>query len=87
MINKFVLVGKVSVLSKDNPDYPGFYITALDGEEKVIPISLRKNQDLVQLSILDQLENGMTVGVNGVIDMTMAGIKLRAEQITIISRN
>lgn len=87
MINKFVLVGKVSVLSKDNPDYPGFYITALDEEEKLIPVSLRKNQDLVQLATLDQLKNGMTVGVNGVIDVTMAGIKLRAEQITIISKN
>ena len=87
MLNKFMIVGKVQTISRANPDYPGFYITALDGEEKVIPISLRKNQDLVQLSILDQLENGMTVGVNGVIDMTMAGIKLRAEQITIISRN
>lgn len=86
MINKFVLVGKVSVLSKDNPDYPGFYITA-DEEEKVIPVSLRKNQDLVQLATLDQLSNGMIVGVNGVIDVTMSGIKLRAEQITIISKN
>lgn len=87
MINKFMLVGKVSVLSNDNPDYPGFYITVLDEEEKVIPVSLRKNQDLVQSTILDQLSNGMIVGVNGVIDVTMAGIKLRAERITIISKN
>lgn len=88
MVNKFVLVGKVSVISKDNPDYPGFYITPL-GEEKIIPVSLRRDDELldqIQIAQLKQLANGMTVGVSGKIDCTMAGIKLRAEKITIITK-
>lgn len=88
MVNKFVLVGKVSVISKDNPDYPGFYITPL-GEDKLIPVSLRRDEeylDQIMAAQLKQLSNGMAVGVSGKIDMTMAGIKLRAEKITIISK-
>lgn len=88
MVNKFVLVGKVSVISKDNPDYPGFYITPL-GEDKLIPVSLRRDEeylDQIMAAQLKQLNNGMTVGVSGKVDITMAGIKLRAEKITIISK-
>ena len=88
MVNKFVIVGKVSVISKDNPDYPGFYITPL-GEDKLIPVSLRRDEeylDQIMAAQLKQLSNGMAVGVSGKIDMTMAGIKLRAEKITIISK-
>ena len=88
MVNKFVLVGKVSVISKDNPDYPGFYITPL-GEDKLIPVSLRRDEeylDQIMAAQLKQLSNGMAVGVSGKIDMTMAGIKLHAEKITIISK-
>lgn len=88
MLNKFVLVGKVSVISKDNPDYPGFYITPL-GEDKLIPVSLRRDEeylDQIMAAQLKQLSNGMAVGVSGKIDMTMAGIKLHAEKITIISK-
>lgn len=87
MINKFMIVGKVQIISKDNPDYPGFYVTPIGEESNLIPISLRKNQDLVQSAIFDQLKNGMVVGVNGKIDATMCGIKLRLEKITIISKN
>ena len=88
MVNKFVVVGKVSVISKDNPDYPGFYITPL-GEDKLIPVSLRRDEeylDQIMAAQLKQLSNGMAVGVSGKIDMTMAGIKLRAEKITVISK-
>lgn len=88
MVNKFVIVGKVSVISKDNPDYPGFYITPL-GEDKLIPVSLRRDEeylDQIMAAQLKQLNNGMAVGVAGKVDMTMAGIKLRAEKITIISK-
>jgi hypothetical protein len=88
MVNKFVVVGKVSVISKDNPDYPGFYITPL-GEDKLIPVSLRRDEeylDQIMAAQLKQLNNGMTVGVAGKVDMTIAGIKLRAEKITIISK-
>lgn len=88
MVNKFVIVGKVSVISKDNPDYPGFYITPL-GEDKLIPVSLRRDEeylDQIMAAQLKQLSNGMAVGVSGKIDMTMAEIKLRAEKITIISK-
>lgn len=87
MINKFMVVGKVQTISPANPDYPGFYIAPIGEESNLIPISLRKNQDLVQTAIFDQLRNGMTVGVNGKIDMTLSGIKLRVEKITIISKN
>lgn len=89
MTNKFILVGKVSVLSKDNPDYPGFYITPLYEEEKVIPINLRINKvlDYDNINMLEQLQNGMVIGVNGKIDANIFGIKLRAEKITIISKN
>ena len=44
MVNKFVIVGKVQVISKDNPDYPGFYINPL-GEDKLIPVSLRRDEE------------------------------------------
>lgn len=87
MINKFMIVGKVQIIGRDNPDYPGFYVEPIGEESNLIPISLRKNQDLVQSAIFDQLKNGMTVGVNGKIDMTLSGIKLRVEKITIISKN
>lgn len=88
MTNKFVIVGKVQVISKDNPDYPGFYIAPF-GESKLIPVSLRREDELldqIMIAQVKQLSNGMTVGVAGKIDMTMAGIKLRAEKITIISK-
>lgn len=88
MTNKFVIVGKVNVISKDNPDYPGFSLTPL-GEDILIPVSLRRADvylDQIMAAQLKQLSNGMTVGVAGKIDMTMAGIKLRAEKITIISK-
>lgn len=88
MTNKFVIVGKVNVISKDNPDYPGFSLTPL-GEDILIPVSLRRADvylDQIMAAQLKQLSNGMIVGVAGKIDMTMAGIKLRAEKITIISK-
>lgn len=88
MTNKFVIVGKVQTISKDNPDYPGFYVSPL-GEDKLIPVSLRREDELldqIMVAQLKQLSNGMTVGVAGKVDMTMAGIKLRAEKITIISK-
>lgn len=87
MLNKFMVVGKVQIIGRNNPDYPGFYVAPIGEESNLIPISLRKNQDLVQAAIFDQLKNGMTVGVNGKIDMTLSGIKLRVEKITIISKN
>ena len=87
MLNKFMVVGKVQIIGRDNPDYPGFYVAPIGEESNLIPISLRKNQDLVQTAIFEQLKNGMTVGVNGKIDMTLSGIKLRVEKITIISNN
>lgn len=88
MTNKFVIVGKVQTISKDNPDYPGFYINPL-GEDKVIPVSLRRDEeylDQIMAAQLKQLSNGMLVGVTGKVDMTMSGIKLHAEKITIISK-
>lgn len=88
MTNKFVIVGKVNVISKDNPDYPGFSLTPL-GEDILIPVSLRRADvylDQIMAAQLKQLSNGMIVGVAGKIDMAMAGIKLRAEKITIISK-
>lgn len=88
MTNKFVIVGKVQTISKDNPDYSGFYVNPL-GEDKLIPVSLRREDELVDQIMaaqLKQLSNGMTVGVAGKVDMTMAGIKLRVEKITIISK-
>ncbi len=88
MTNKFVIVGKVQTISKDNPDYPGFYVNPL-GEDKLIPISLRREDELldqIMVAQLKQLSNGMTVGVTGKVDMTMAGVKLRAEKIVIISK-
>lgn len=88
MTNKFVIVGKVQTISKDNPDFPGFYVNPL-GEDKLIPVSLRREDELldqIMIAQVKQLSNGMTVGVTGKVDMTMAGIKLRAEKITIISK-
>lgn len=88
MTNKFVIVGKVNVISKDNPDYPGFSLTPL-GEDILIPVSLRRADvylDQIMAAQLKQLSNGMIVGVTGKVDMAMAGIKLRAEKITIISK-
>lgn len=88
MTNKFVIVGKVQTISKDNPDYPGFYVNPL-GEDKLIPVSLRRDEeylDQIMAAQLKQLTNGMTVGVSGKVDMTMAGIKLRVEKIAIISK-
>lgn len=87
MINKFMVVGKVQIISRANPDYPGFYVEPIGEEGNLIPFNFRKNQDLVQAAIFNQLKNGMTVGVNGKIDMTLSGIKLRVEKITIISKN
>lgn len=89
MINKFMVVGKVNVISKDNPDFPGFYITPI-GEDILIPVSLRRADvyvDQILAAQLKQLSNEMTVGVVGKVDMAMAGIKLCAEKITIISKN
>lgn len=88
MTNKFVIVGKVQTISKDNPDYPGFYVNPL-GEDKLIPVSLRREDkltDQVMVAQLNQLSNGMLVGVTGKVDMTMTGIKLRVEKIVIISK-
>jgi len=88
MLNKFVIVGKVQTISKDNPDFPGFYVNPL-GEDKLIPVSLRREDkliDQVMAAQLNQLSNGMLVGVTGKVDMTMTGIKLRVEKITIISK-
>ena len=88
MTNKFVIVGKVRVIS-DNPDYPGLSIIPL-GEDVLIPISLRRADsylDQTMFAQLKQLNDGMTVGVSGKIDVTMVGIKLRAEKIVIISKN
>lgn len=88
MLNKFVIVGKVQTISKDNPDFPGFYVNPL-GEDKLIPVSLRREDKLIDQVIaaqLNQLSNGMLVGVTGKVDMTLTGIKLRVEKITIISK-
>lgn len=88
MTNKFVIVGKVQVISKDNPDFPGFSVIPL-GDDTLIPISLRRADlyvDQIMVAQLKQLTNGMTVGVSGKVEMTMAGIKLRAEKIVIISK-
>lgn len=88
MLNKFVIVGKVQTISKDNPDFPGFYVNPL-GEDKLIPVSLRREDkliDQVMAAQLNQLSNGMLVGVTGKVDMTLTGIKLRVEKITIISK-
>lgn len=88
MLNKFVIVGKVQTISKDNPDFPGFYVNPL-GEDKLIPVSLRREDkliDQVMAAQLNQLSNGMLVGVTGKVDMTLTGIKLRVDKITIISK-
>lgn len=88
MTNKFVIVGKVQTISKDNPDFPGFYVNPL-GEDKLIPVSLRREDkltDQIMVAQLNQLSNGMLVGVSGKVDMTLTGIKLRVEKIVIISK-
>ncbi len=90
MTNKFVIVGKVQVISKDNPDYPGFYIKPI-GEEALIPISLHREEDADQIlkAQINLLKNNMLVGVSGTIGMTPLNefrVKLYADRITIITK-
>ena len=84
MLNNFTTVGKVSVISQENSDYPGFYVELYTEESTLIPISL--NKDTYLESLLDQLKNGMVVCVNGKIQMKSEEIKLVAEKVAIISK-
>lgn len=91
MINKFVILGKVQLISKDNPDYPGFYIQPT-GEDNLIPISFHRdeNVDYVLKEQVKQLNNNSLVCVSGNIKMTPLNqyrIKLYADKLTIISKN
>ena len=90
MTNKFVIVGKVQVISKDNPDYPGFYIKPV-GEETLIPISLHRDEDADQIlkAQINLLQNNNLVGVSGKIGMgnlNSSKVKLYADRITIITK-
>ena len=87
MVNKFVLVGKVSVISKDNPDYPGFYIKPI-GKNHLIPVSLHKDDEADQIlkAQINMLANGSTVGVSGSIEIEYGEIKLYMDKLSIISK-
>ncbi len=91
MLNKFILVGKVQLIGKDNPDYPGFYLQPTD-EDSLIPISFHRgeNADYVLKEQVKQLSNNSIVCVSGNIRMTPYNqyrIKLYADKLTIISKN
>lgn len=86
MTNKFVIVGKVSVISKDNPDYPGFYIQP-QGKNHLVPVSLHKDEDADQVlkAQLNRLQNNMVVGASGEIEVEYGEIKLYMNKLVIIS--
>ena len=81
MLNKFHLIGRVNVLAKDNPDYPGFYLELLETKE-LVPISV---SDSVE-SQLSFLQNNDVVGVNGKITIKDTEVILLAERFVIVSR-
>ncbi len=87
MVNKFVLVGKVHVISKDNPDYPGFYIQP-QGKNHLVPVSLHKDDEADQVlkAQIKMLANGAIVGVSGEIEMEYGEIKLYMGKVVIISK-
>ncbi len=88
MLNNFTIVGKVSVISEKNSDYPGFYIEPHTETGELIPISI--NKDTYLISVLEQLKNGMLVCVNGKIKMCTEDvkvvIKLVADKVAIINK-
>lgn len=81
MINQFHLIGRVNVLSKDNPDYPGFYLELLETKE-LVPISVSDSLE----SQLSFLQNNDVVGVNGKITIKDTEVILLAERFVIVSR-
>ena len=82
MINQFHLIGRVNVLSKDNPDYPGIYVELLETKE-LVPISFSTE---VMKHHLNVLSNGDVVGIKGRVSMKDTEIILVAERVTLISR-
>ena len=83
MINEFHLVGKVNVLSKDNPDYPGIYLELFEETNELVPISF--STEVLQRH-LNVLSNGDVVGIKGRVSMKDTEVILIAERLTIISR-
>lgn len=81
MINRFHLIGKVNVLSKDNPDYPGIYVELLETKE-FVPVSFSTE---VMQHHLKVLSNGDVVGINGRISMKDTDIILIAERVILVS--
>lgn len=82
MINQFNLLGRVNVLSKDNPDYPGIYLELLDTKE-LVPISFNPE---VMHSYLKELSNGDVIGIKGRVSMKDTQVILITERITLVSR-
>lgn len=82
MFNQFHLIGRVNVLSKDNPDYPGIYLEVLETKE-LVPVSFTTE---VLKKHLDLLANGDVVGIKGRISMKDSQVVLIAERVTVVSR-
>lgn len=82
MINQFHLIGRVNVLSKDNPDYPGIYVELLETKE-LVPVSFSTE---VMHHHLKVLSNGDVVGIKGIVSMKDTEVLLVAERVTLISR-
>jgi RNase P/RNase MRP subunit p29 len=83
MINQFHLIGRVNVLSKDNPDYPGIYLELFEETKELVPISF--SNEVLQRH-LNVLSNGDVVGIKGRVSMKDSQVVLIAERVTVISR-
>jgi hypothetical protein len=81
MFNQFHLMGRINVLSKDNQDYPGFYLEVLETKE-LVPISVPDSLE----SQLSFLQNNDVVGVKGKITIKDTEVILLAERFVLCSR-
>lgn len=82
MFNQFHLIGRVNVLAKDNPDYPGIYLEVLETKD-LVPVSFTTE---VLKKHLDLLSNGDVVGIKGRVSMKDTEVLLIAERVTIVSK-
>lgn len=79
--NIAILLGRVNLISKDNPDYPGIYLKLLETED-LIPVSIPEGL-IPQLNLLS---NNDVIGVDCRIAMKDNQIILIAKRIIICSR-
>lgn len=82
MFNQFHLIGRVNILSKDNPDYPGIYLEVLETKD-LVPVSFTTE---VLKKHLNLLSNGDVVGIKGRVSMKDTEVVLIAERVTVVSR-